>query len=162
MEPAGVAGNEGCLEFAGAKLADIDEVEAVDILLRRDGLDDLAGIDMGGKRQLHQYAVDGRIGIELADDLQQSLFGRVGRQRVLERMKAAFLGGAGFGGDIDLACRILADDDHRQTGLPPALASQLRGQGLDLLDHVFGDTLSVNHFGHEPSSTSFRPKRSTR
>ncbi len=41
------ARHEGRLEFAGAELADIDEMEAVDVLFRRDGLDDLAGIDMG-------------------------------------------------------------------------------------------------------------------
>ena len=41
------AGHEGGLELAGAELADIDEMKAVDILFRRDGLDDLARIDMG-------------------------------------------------------------------------------------------------------------------
>ena len=40
------ARHEGRLQFAGAELADIDEMEAVDVLFRRDGLDDAAGIDV--------------------------------------------------------------------------------------------------------------------
>ena len=39
------------------------------------------------------------------------------------RVKAAFLGVARLGGDIDLAGRILADDDHGKTGLGLALAT---------------------------------------
>ena len=55
---------------------------------------------------------------------QQFGLAGVGRQRVLDRMEAALLGLARLGGDIDLARRILADDDHRQAGLLAARPQQ--------------------------------------
>jgi hypothetical protein len=64
--------------LAGAELADIDEMEAVDILVGRDGLDDLAGIDVIGQRKLDQDAVDGRIGVEVGDQPEQRVLRGVG------------------------------------------------------------------------------------
>ena len=65
------AGHEGRVDLAGAELADIDEVEAVDVLFRRDRLDDLAGIDVAGQRKLDQDAVDRGIGVELLDQREK-------------------------------------------------------------------------------------------
>ena len=45
--------------------ADVLGVEAVDVLLRRDGLSTVA-VEMLRQRQLHEDAVDLRIGIEFA------------------------------------------------------------------------------------------------
>jgi hypothetical protein len=46
-------------------------VEAVDILLGRDGSMTLWRRCAGRQRQLHQDAVDGRVGVELVDARQQ-------------------------------------------------------------------------------------------
>ena len=88
--------------------------------------------------------MDGRIGVEVADNLEQLRLGGFGRQGMLDRMEAAFLGRARFRRDVDLARRILADDHHGQARPGRALGRQLGGQCLDLLNHVCGDTLSVD------------------
>jgi hypothetical protein len=61
--------------------ADVLGVEAVDVLLGRDRLKHLFFVEVLGQRQLHQDAVDGRVGIQLGD-LVEHLAGRHhGRKR---------------------------------------------------------------------------------
>lgn len=64
--------------LAGCQEADIRDVEAIDILGGIDHLDDRIGIDMRWQRQLqlHQNAVNRRVGIQLTDQRQQLHFGR--------------------------------------------------------------------------------------
>ena len=60
-QPTGVQGTSA--SCARGKPAGIDDMKAVDILGRIDRVDDLAPIDLLGQRQLHENAVDGRIGL---------------------------------------------------------------------------------------------------
>ena len=77
------AGHEGRVDLAGAELADIDKMEAVDVLFRRNRLDNLASIDVTRKRQLHQNAVDRPVMVQNLDEIHQVSFADIRRQRVL-------------------------------------------------------------------------------
>ena len=88
------------------------------------------------------------VGVELADELQEFGLAGVGRQRVLDRMEAAFLGLLAFGRDIDLAGGILADDDDGEPGCRMPLGDEVGGHALDRLDNVFGNQFSVDDVGH--------------
>ena len=68
-----------------------------------------------GKRQLHQNAVDRRIGVERRDQREQFRLAGLGRQRVLDRMEAASDRRPALAGDIGLARRIGADQHDRET-----------------------------------------------
>ena len=51
--------------------AGIERMESVHVLVRIDGGDDLVGVDLRRQRQLHQNAVDLRVGIEPRDQVEQ-------------------------------------------------------------------------------------------
>ena len=73
---------------AAPQPADIERVEAVDVLGRIDRVDHALRIDLLRQRQLHQDAVDRVVGVELRDQRQQlGLAGRR-RQAVLEARDA--------------------------------------------------------------------------
>ena len=130
MQPAGVHGAMAP-RGAGHQPPGIDRMEAVDVLLRPDCLDHRRLVEMGGQRQLHQDAVDRRIGVERLHDRQQ--FGLAGRrrQRLLHRMEAEFGRLLALAGDIDRACRIVADQHHREAGDNPRRRLQALGLALD-------------------------------
>ena len=65
----------------GAEIADVGGVEAVDILIRRDGEQDALGIDVGGQRKLDENAIDFIAGIELLDEGDEFVGGRSLRGR---------------------------------------------------------------------------------
>ena len=67
LHAVGRAGTE-CRGVADDQLAHVDGVEAVHILVGRDGQEDLLRIQMRRQRQLHQDAVHGFVGIELLDE----------------------------------------------------------------------------------------------
>ncbi len=84
--------------------------------------------------QLHQDAVDRRIGVEGGDESCQFLLPGLGRQRVLDGLEAAFLGHAALGADIGVACRVVADDDDGQAGGDATALFQRRRRTLDRLN----------------------------
>ena len=51
-------------------------MEAIHVLDRTDALDDGGLVDVGGQGELHQYAVDGRVLIEVLDERQELRFRR--------------------------------------------------------------------------------------
>ena len=63
----GRAGHETAVPKAAEQAAGIDEVKSVHILVRVDRLDHGALVDLAGQWQLHQNAVDRRIGIQVGD-----------------------------------------------------------------------------------------------
>ena len=65
MQPEGVQGDEGFL--ARREAADIDRMEAVDVLLGANGFDDAALVDVVGERELDEDAMDRGIGIQGCD-----------------------------------------------------------------------------------------------
>jgi hypothetical protein len=107
------ARHKRAFRIAARKKPGIERMQAIDILSRRNGFDDAARIEPVRQWQLHKDSVDRRIGIELFDEGKQLCFaGRRGKV-VLDRVKPAGLRGLAFGFDIDLTCRIFADEDDR-------------------------------------------------
>ena len=94
--------------------ADVERMEAIDVLGRIDRLDDVAFVDVIGQRHLHQDAVDRVVGVHLLDQRQQlGLRGGVG-QVVADRDDAAFLAGEALVAHVDLRGRIVAHQDDGQ------------------------------------------------
>ena len=99
---------------ADGQQAGVLGVEAVDVLARVDPLDDPSFVDVVRQRQLHEEAVDGRIGVEGLDGVEQIGLGHVGRQSADLAAHAGLAAGVLLAADVDLAGRILADQDDRQ------------------------------------------------
>ena len=152
------AGHERPAHLADRKQADIDRMEAVDVLLRVDRLEHPRRTDVPGQRQLHQNAVHRRIGVERLDEREQFGFARLGGERVLHRMKAAALGGSALAGDIGLARRVFADEHDREARRHAALGQRSR-LCRDRLDHALRHRLAVEHErpGHRLVPLCFRP-----
>ena len=64
-------------------------MESIDILGWVDGLGNFLFIEMTGQRQLHEYAVNRLVCIEIIDQSQYIGLRYIGRQRVLYRVKSA-------------------------------------------------------------------------
>ena len=94
-------------------------MEAVDVLFGLDRLDHLLGVDLRRQRQLHEDAVDLRIGIELADDVQELGLARRRRQRMVEGAHPRLEGVADLVADVDLARRVVADENDGEAGDEP-------------------------------------------
>ena len=109
---------------AGDQATDVVEVEAVDILVKVDALQHAVHVDLWWQRQLHQDAVDGRIGIERIDTAHQLILG--GRHRQFDQLRTDTheLAGGHFVADVDLGGRIIADQDDGQARPHPVLLLQ--------------------------------------
>jgi hypothetical protein len=127
MQPQGVAANE----FAGRA-----HRKPVDILARVDGLDDPVRVDLPGHGHLHQDAVDGGVGVERRDALEQSRLAERGVVLLHHRVQAAFGACLDLVAHVDGAGRVVADQDDRQTR--PAAAP---GQHLGAGGHLGPDSL---------------------
>ena len=125
----------------------IDRMQAVDVLFRPDRLDHRRLVEMRRQRQLHQDAMDRRIGVERLHDRQQVRLAGFRRQRLLHRMEAEFGRLLALAGDIDGARRIVADQHHRQAGHGAGRLSQPRGLALDGLGDFLGNGASVDALG---------------
>ena len=91
-------------------------MKPVDVLGGVDGADHAALVDVSGERQLHQDAVDRRVGVELGDEGQQVGLGEVGGARQRLGVEARLGGGARLGADVGLRRRVLADEHDAQRG----------------------------------------------
>src|SRR5690606_31147960 len=103
--------------LAGHEKARIADMEAVDVFFSRDGFDDLGRVHVARQRQLDKNAVNGRVFIELLDDIQQFGFGAVLAHADHTGMQAGFLAGCRLVAHVDLGGRILADQHDRQPGV---------------------------------------------
>ena len=129
----GSAGHaEVALLAVGPELSHVERVEAVDVLLMGDGGDYLVLGDVLGQGKLHQYAVHGRIIVELVYAGEQLLFGRFGRKQDREVLYARFLAGYGLVAHVSGAGLVVPDEDYRQFGRPAVFLwklSNLPGKG---------------------------------
>ena len=128
--------------------ADVDRVEAVDVLVRIDRAEHGAGVDVLGQRHLAEDAVDLGIGVEPGDQRQQRVLRGLGRQAVLERADADLLAGLDLAADIDLARRIVADQDHGEAGARLAGGDHRVDFGLGLLVQLARDRAPVDDLRH--------------
>ena len=97
----------------------------------------------------------GRVGVERRHQRQQLRFAGIGRQSVLDRMKAAGFGRLALGADVDLARRIGADQNDRKARFHAARGQRPRLAG-DLVEHAVRSRLAVEHvsFGHRSSQNA--------
>ncbi len=107
---------------------------------------------MPGQRQLHQNAVDGGVVVQALDQVEKLALRRRFRQVMLNGVKTAFLGLAALGSDIDLACRVFADNHHCNTGHDAGCSHELFGLGLHRGNHILGELLAINQLGHSERS----------
>ena len=128
------------IKIADHDLADINRMERVHVLLRINGVDDRLLGNMLRHRHLAQDARNCRALVQLCNQTEQFLLRGLFGKRVLLAVKAALLAGALLIADVNLARRIVADDNNRQTrrytllfqrlGLCQNAAAHLRRQCL--------------------------------
>ena len=106
--------------------ARVDRVKAVHILGWVDCLQHLRSVDMLGERQLHENAINGVIRVKPRDQREQLRLARFGGQTMLEGSHAGFHGLLGLGPDINLACRVFANQHNRKPRLYAMLLFQAR------------------------------------
>jgi hypothetical protein len=128
-------------------------MEAVDVLVRVDRQQDVGGDDLPGQRQLDQDAVHRAILVEPVDQLQQLVLAGAGRQAMVEALHAELGGDPALALDVDLARRIVADQDGGEAGLD-ALRHQLGDAFADAGAQAGGEGLAVDQasFSHAPRS----------
>ena len=137
--------------LTGRQLADVHDMEAIDVLGGIDGGQHLHRVDMLRKRQLHENAVAGGVAVELLDQRQHIGLGRFGGKPVLPRVHADFDGLLRLVGDIDSGGRILAHQHHREAGGEAVLCLEF-GHGLcNAAAQGFGIGLAVDEFRHGQS-----------
>ena len=136
------AGHERRSRAPDREPADIDRMEAVDVLVGVDRLDAPACVDVLRQRQLHEDAVDRGIGVEPRRSAPAV------RPRWSRPAACAAPNGSRIPPpcrlllrDIDLARRVLADEHHREAGLDAEFRHQPVARLLDLLDHRSRGTL---------------------
>ncbi len=110
---------------------DIERMKTVHILDRINGGNDPVLVDMFRQGQLHQNAIDHRIGIHLGNQFEQIALRHIGRQAMLDTGHACRFRCLALAADIDLTGRILADQHDRQCGF--------RHTGCDQIGNSTGD-----------------------
>ncbi len=104
-----------------SQFADVDEMEAIDVLGRRYRLRDRLFVEVTRQRELHENAVNFLVIIELINQLEHVFLRRVRVERMLHRVKAAAFCAFAFVAHIDLACRVLPDDHNCESRLQAML-----------------------------------------
>ena len=138
------AGHEGVAHVAGSELADIDEVKAVHVLVGQDCLGHSLFIEVAGQRQLYEYAVNAVVGVQLVDQRQDIVLGSVLVERMLHRVKATAFRALFLVADIDLAGRVLTDDDNGEPGLELVLLEEIGRFGRNLFGHLGGFYFAID------------------
>ena len=114
-DPGGRAGDEARL--VEPEPADVDRMEAVDVLLRVDPVEDVgASAGLAGQRQLHEDAVDGAGRRSAGRGARRARARRVvAGQQVAEAREPRLGAGAGLRADVDPGGGVVADQ-HRRRG----------------------------------------------
>ncbi|MCY1365305.1 hypothetical protein D9M69_521450 [compost metagenome] len=125
---------------AGHERACAGDVEAVDVLGRRDRLDDLLRLNVRGQRKLHQDAVDGGVGIECIHARKQCCLGHGGGPTLQHRVHAGVFTGLDLVAHVNLRGLVVANQDHGQPGCDAFglegghargdIGAQLAGEGV--------------------------------
>ncbi len=129
---------------------DVVGMEAIDVLVRTDALEQQRGVQMLGQRQLNQDAVDGGVVVELIDQRQQLFLAGFGGKIVGLRMKPDFLAVLALVRHINLGRRVHAHQNHCQARNPQPLIAALGNPRGNLLANVGCDRFTVDQFcGHD-------------
>ena len=115
--PSGVHGtNRGEPAASRPKL---NGMKAVDVLERVNPFDHGRLVDLPGQGQLHQDAMDRRIGVQAVDCGQELILGGLAGQPQDGPVHPGRLAGGLLVADVDLAGRIVAHQDDGQAGYDP-------------------------------------------
>lgn len=126
--------------------AHIDGCEAVDILVGRDGIDDVLLVDMVGHRQLDDEAVDLVVVVEEVDSFEELRLGDRGGVAVDRRGEADLVAGFFLVGDIGLAGAVVAYEDGGEMGCTTALSGKVADLVGDLFFELDSKLFSVENF----------------
>ena len=127
---------------AEVEAAGVHRVQPVDVLRGIDRLDHLRLVEVVGQRQLDEDPVDGVVGIQVGEQREQLLLGRLGRQAHVLRVDADALRGLLLEVDVDVRGGIVADEHGREADL-----AQLLDLGGDLFAHLRREGFPVDHRG---------------
>src|SRR5215216_38361 len=119
-------------------------MEAVDVLDWRDGADDAVFVDLLGKRELTQDPGHALVRVELRDEPEELLLGRLGRELVVERLDTDLATRFLLALDVDLRRRVLADEDSGEADRPRQPGDVLS----DLDAHPLGERFSIHEDSH--------------
>ena len=122
--------------------------QAVDILGGRDAFNGALLIKALGQWQLQQDAINLGIIVEARNQGFDLILRCVCRQVMVQRAHAGLFGLLDLVANIDLACRVFANEDNGERGLPRKARNGL----CDLCADVCRDLLAVNPFSHAPST----------
>ena len=129
-----------------AQAANVVRMEAVDVFIRRDALENFDVIDPCRQGQLNQNTVDGLIGIQSVDKLQQLGFAGGFREIVRAGDEAHFFTCFALAADINLRGRVAADQHDGQ----PRGAFSGRNASLhffrNLRAYLLRNRFTVNNF----------------
>ncbi len=126
------------------QVAGAERMEAVDVLDRRDGADDAVLVDLLGERQLAEDPGYALVRVELGDEPEKLLLGRLGRELVVERLDPDLAARFLLPFDVDLRRRVLADEDRGE-------ADRMREPGdvlRDLRAYPLGERFAVHEDSH--------------
>ena len=97
---------------AEVEAAGVDRVDPVDVLLRRDRLDDPVLVEVVRQRELDEEPVDRVVGVERRDRREHVLLGRVRRELDVARLHARRGRGLLLQVDVDVRGGVVADEDR--------------------------------------------------
>ena len=124
-------------------------MEPVGILLSGDGIKDDLAVDMFGKWELNENAMDLRIGILLGNQRQQIRLRRIGRQFRIVDINSCRIAGLLLAFDIQMRSRIITHQNGRQSRLHTRFGQHRRGllgkPVTDLLGQRFPIDDSCSH-----------------
>src|SRR5262249_49736312 len=133
----------------GGEEADIAGVEAIDVFFGRDSEEDALRVDLLRQRELDEDAVDFGAGVELAYQ-REELFGGDGSGRADGLVvNAEFVRGFGFAANVDLRCRVIADENDAQTGWAAGVGEDALNTGAALGFDLIADTITVENQWHD-------------
>src|ERR1700723_2340844 len=108
------AGDE--IGTTGDEAADVEGMEAVDVFRRIDCFEDFLSVNLRGKRQLDENAVDIVAGIQIFDGGEKFAGADGGVRGDVETGEAEFFGGGDFAGEVDFGGGFFTDEDGGQAG----------------------------------------------
>ena len=139
-------GAGGQRRFADAQSAGVDHGQAVDVLVWIDAIDHPVRIDLLGQRQLDQNTMHFRILVQALDELDQRRFAGVFREPMFVGIHPGRERHLALAADIDLARRIIADQDDGQSRGQLMLFLQIRDGVANPCSKTGGIGLAVDQF----------------
>ena len=131
--------------LAQGQTPDVFGVEAVHVLVRANALDQVGGVDVRRQRQLHEDAVDLRIGIEAIDQRIEFCAIDAGRKVEVLGHETDTLAGAALVAHIDRRGWIGADQHHGQSRAT-LTALDARAHALaDAIEHLVRNPLAIQY-----------------